>query len=119
MLQSVGRITGEASEAVDLYTKQCSLNVSATDLAVMGATLANAGVNPLTKQAIVDAEVCHYTLAVRWTSSATASRVNWSHAFYRGNWGWTCSRLRRPQRPVRQRRSKHDTLGARNTRKAH
>ena len=31
------------AEAVDLYTKQCALNVSAKDLAVMGATLADGG----------------------------------------------------------------------------
>jgi glutaminase len=77
MLQSVGRITGEASDAVDLYTKQCSLNVSATDLAVMGATLANAGVNPLTREAIVDAEVCHYTLAVMVTAGLYETSGDW------------------------------------------
>ena len=36
----------DPAEAIDLYTKQCSLNVSAKDLAVMGATLADGGVNP-------------------------------------------------------------------------
>src|SRR5271165_617123 len=45
LLQSYGRIYMSPAEAVDLYTKQCSLNVSARDLAVMGATLANGGVN--------------------------------------------------------------------------
>ena len=42
MLESVGRIYCDPAEAVDLYTRQCSLNVSAKDLAVMGATLADA-----------------------------------------------------------------------------
>jgi glutaminase len=37
MLQSYGRIYLEPAQAVDLYTKQCALNVSARDLAVMGA----------------------------------------------------------------------------------
>ena len=45
-LLSVGRIYCDPMEAVDLYTRQCSLNVSAKDLAVMGATLADGGVNP-------------------------------------------------------------------------
>jgi len=40
VLQSAGRIYLDPAEAVDLYTKQCCLNVSAHDLAVMGATLA-------------------------------------------------------------------------------
>jgi glutaminase len=39
MLQSFGRIYDDPARAVDLYTKQCALNVSARDLAVMGATL--------------------------------------------------------------------------------
>src|SRR5262249_52288240 len=41
LLQSYGRIYMDPAEALDLYTKQCSLNVSARDLAVMGATLAD------------------------------------------------------------------------------
>ena len=55
LLQSFGRIYMDPAEATDLYTKQCSLNVSAKDLAVMGATLADGGVNPLTKERVVDA----------------------------------------------------------------
>jgi glutaminase len=34
--------------ATDVYTRQCLIRVSARDLAVMGATLANGGVNPVT-----------------------------------------------------------------------
>jgi glutaminase len=64
LLQSFGRVYMDPAEATDLYTKQCSLNVSAKDLAVMGATLADGGVNPLTKERLVDPAVCHYALAV-------------------------------------------------------
>ena len=56
LLQSFGRIYMNPAEAIDLYTKQCSLNVCAKDLAVMGATLADGGVNPLTKERVVDAD---------------------------------------------------------------
>jgi glutaminase len=55
LLQSYDRIYCDAKQATDLYTRQCSLNVSARDLAVMGATLADGGVNPVTKQRVVDA----------------------------------------------------------------
>src|SRR5215471_11861070 len=48
LLQSYGRIYMDPAEATDLYTRQCSLNVSAKDLAVMGATLADGGLNPIT-----------------------------------------------------------------------
>ncbi len=50
LLQSFGRIYMDPAQATDLYTRQCSLNVSAKDLAVMGATLADGGVNPITKE---------------------------------------------------------------------
>jgi glutaminase len=68
MLQSCGRIYMDPAEATDLYTKQCSLHVSARDLAVMGATLADGGVNPVTKARVVDPLVCHYALAVMTTA---------------------------------------------------
>ena len=48
LLHSYGQIAIDPADAVGLYTRQCSLNVSARDLAVMGATLADGGVNPLT-----------------------------------------------------------------------
>ena len=65
------------AEAVDLYTRQCSLNVSAKDLAVMGATLADGGVNPLTKERVVDASVCHYALAVMATAGLYETSGDW------------------------------------------
>jgi glutaminase len=77
LLQSYGRIYMNPAEAVDLYTKQCSLNVSAKDLAVMGATLADGGVNPLTKERVVDAAVCHYALAVMATAGLYETSGEW------------------------------------------
>ena len=77
MLQSFGRIYDEPAQAVDLYTKQCALNVSARDLAVMGATLADGGVNPLTKERVVDASVCHYALAVMATAGLYETSGDW------------------------------------------
>src|SRR5262249_18393482 len=65
LLESYERIFSDAKQATDLYTRQCSLNVSARDLAVMGATLADGGVNPVTRQRVVDAAVSDYVLAVR------------------------------------------------------
>jgi glutaminase len=77
MLQSFGRIYDDPAQAVDLYTKQCALNVSAKDLAVMGATLADGGVNPLTKERVVDASVCHYALAVMATAGLYETSGDW------------------------------------------
>ncbi len=77
LLHSLGRVYCDPAEAVDLYTRQCSLNVSARDLAVMGATLADGGVNPLTGERVVDAEVCHYALAVMATAGLYETSGDW------------------------------------------
>ncbi len=77
MLQSFGRIYIDPAQAVDLYTKQCALNVSARDLAVMGATLADGGVNPITRERVVDAGVCHYALAVMATAGLYETSGDW------------------------------------------
>jgi glutaminase len=76
-LQSVGRIYSDPMEAVDLYTLQCSLDVTARDLAVMGATLADGGVNPMTRQRVVDASVCHYVLAAMATAGLYETSGDW------------------------------------------
>lgn len=77
LLRGYARIDLDPSEAAELYTKQCSLNVSARDLAVMGATLADGGVNPLTRQRLVDPETCHYTLAVMATAGLYETSGDW------------------------------------------
>jgi glutaminase len=77
MLQSYGRIYLDPAQATDLYTRQCSLNVSAKDLAVMGATLADGGVHPLTKERVVDPAVCHYALAVMATAGLYETSGDW------------------------------------------
>jgi glutaminase len=77
LLQSFDRIYCDAREATDLYTRQCSLNVSAKDLAVMAATLADGGVNPITKERVVDTSVCHYALAVMITAGMYETSGDW------------------------------------------
>jgi glutaminase len=77
LLQSYSRIYCDPMEATDLYTRQCSLNVSAKDLAVMGATLADGGVNPLTKERVVGAAACHYALAVMTTAGMYETSGDW------------------------------------------
>jgi glutaminase len=77
MLQGFGRIYMDPAQATDLYTRQCALNVSAKDLAVMGATLADGGVNPLTKERVVSPLVCHYALAVMATAGLYETSGDW------------------------------------------
>jgi glutaminase len=77
--QALARLLGldDPGAAVDLYTRQCSLRVSARDLAVMGATLADGGVNPVTGERVIDAAVCHYTLAVMLTAGLYEDSGDW------------------------------------------
>ncbi len=77
LLQSYGRLYCEPWEAVDLYTRQCSLQVSAKDLAVMGAALADGGRNPVTGLRVIEPIVCHYTLAVMLTAGLYETSGEW------------------------------------------
>lgn len=77
ILQAYDRIFFDPIEATDVYTKQCSLNVTAKDLAVMAATLANGGVNPLTQEAIIDPIHCQHVLAVMVTAGLYENSGDW------------------------------------------
>ena len=77
LLQSFDRIYCDPAQATDLYTRQCALNVSAKDLAVMGATLADGGVNPITRRRVVDPSVCHCALAVMTTAGLYETSGDW------------------------------------------
>ena len=77
LLHNYGRIAIDPADAVDLYTRQCSLNVTARDLAVMGATLADGGVNPLTKARVIGAESCKCALAVMATAGLYETSGDW------------------------------------------
>ena len=77
LLESYDRLGCDPAQAVELYTRQCSLRVSARDLAVMGATLADGGVNPITGEQVVDPGVCHATLAVMVTAGMYETSGDW------------------------------------------
>lgn len=77
ILQAYDRIFFDPLEATDVYTKQCSLNVTAKDLAVMAATLANGGVNPLTKERIIDPIHCQHVLSVMVTAGLYENSGDW------------------------------------------
>lgn len=63
LLCSAGSCYSDPMRAVDVYTRQCSTLITAADLAVMGATLANGGVNPVTKQRVIGADKVPHILA--------------------------------------------------------
>ena len=56
LLLKYERIYADTLESVDVYTKQCSVGVTAKQLAMMGATLANFGANPITGEQVIKRE---------------------------------------------------------------
>ncbi len=68
LLLAYGRMYFDPVQATDVYTKQCAINVNAKDLATMGSTLANGGVNPVTKKKVVSPETVMYTLPAMATA---------------------------------------------------
>lgn len=80
LLESYGRMFMDPLEATDLYTRQCCLDVTAKDLAVMGATLADGGVNPLTGERVVAATSCKATLAVMATAGLYETSGDWLYS---------------------------------------
>lgn len=54
LLKNYGRIYDDVDISLDLYTRQCSLGITSAQLAVMGATIANKGLNPVTAKQVFD-----------------------------------------------------------------
>ena len=77
LLHGHGRLYSDPDAATDLYTRQCSLLVTARDLAVMGATLADGGVNPVTRERVLDADRCAQVLAVMATAGLYEQSGDW------------------------------------------
>lgn len=68
LLFAYERMYWDPVKSTDLYTKQCAINVGSRDLGIMAATLANGGVNPVTKKRVVSPETVEHVLAVMATA---------------------------------------------------
>ena len=77
LLRSYGRLYFDPDQTTDVYTRQCSLEVTVHDLAVMAATLANGGVNPVTGDVVVAQTVCRRVLAVMATAGLYELSGDW------------------------------------------
>lgn len=77
LLESYGRVYFDADEATDIYTRQCSLEVTVHDLAVMAATLADGGVNPISGIRVIAPGVCRRVLAVMATAGLYELSGDW------------------------------------------
>jgi glutaminase len=77
LLDSYGRMYCDPDVATDTYTRQCSLAVTAKDLGVMAATLADGGVNPITGDRVISADNCKRVLAVLATAGLYERSGDW------------------------------------------
>ena len=78
LLGAYEALGSEPMQALDIYTRQCSISVNAHDLAVMGATLANRGVNPITGQQVLSADNAAKVLAVMMTAGLYENSGDWA-----------------------------------------
>lgn len=77
LMNAYGVIKEKPEQALDLYTKKCSIAVDAKDLAVMASTLANGGKNPVTSKQVVKQEYVKGILAVMATAGLYDDAGTW------------------------------------------
>jgi glutaminase len=80
LMLAYGYIKDNWQQAVDLYTRQCSIGVNARDLGVMAATLAFGGKNPVTGKQVMDAAKVPGVLAVMATAGLYDDSGKWLYA---------------------------------------
>jgi len=57
-LRSVGSLEGDVEDILDSYFHQCGIECTVADLAIMGATLAKDGINPITGERVLPRRIC-------------------------------------------------------------
>ncbi|WP_328500985.1 glutaminase [Streptomyces sp. NBC_00457] len=78
MLRSHNVLTKDPRTVVDGYTRQCSVLVTTRDLAMMAATLANRGVNPLSGEQVVPEPVVRQVLSVMFSCGMYDAAGDWA-----------------------------------------
>lgn len=77
MLDSFGVVDTDPEAALDLYYRQCSMRVTTDDLATIGATIANGGVNPRTGRQVLKQEIAQRVLSVMTTCGMYDGAGDW------------------------------------------
>jgi glutaminase len=80
LLFNYDRLYSDPEEAMRVYTRECSVGVSAKDLGMMGATLANGGVNPVTDRRMLPAEHVPELLAIMATAGFYDESGEWMYS---------------------------------------
>ncbi len=79
LMLNFGMVDDNLEDMLDLYFKQCSVMISCRDLGIMGATLANNGVNPLTGDRALDSEYIKDVLSVMYTCGMYDYSGEWAY----------------------------------------
>ncbi len=79
LMLNFGMIENNVDEILDLYFQQCSLQVTAQDLAMMAATLANGGVNPSTGVRALSPQYIQHVLSVMYTCGMYDYAGQWAY----------------------------------------
>jgi len=79
LLYNYERLYSDPEEAMRVYTRQCSIGINTKELGIMGATLANLGVNPLTGQRMMPAEDVPELLAIMATAGFYDESGEWMY----------------------------------------
>ena len=77
MLKAAGIITCDPREAVTGYIRQCAINVNVRDLAIMSATLCNAGIHPVSGEAMIPQASVRQVLSVMTTCGMYDAAGSW------------------------------------------
>lgn len=77
LLKSYGYMYDDPLYACDFYTKQCSYGVNTRDLGIMAGTLANGGVNPITKERLIREKYVPKVLAIMGTTGLYETTGDW------------------------------------------
>ncbi|HAC62293.1 MAG TPA: glutaminase A [Cyanothece sp. UBA12306] len=79
MMVNFGLIEGKVEEVLDLYFQQCSIKVTCQDLALMAATLANSGLNPITGEQALNKNYAKHLMSIMFTSGLYDFSGQWAY----------------------------------------
>lgn len=79
LMRNFGMIDDPIEESLDLYFQQCSVLVNCQDLAIMAATLANRGINPVTQERAIDRRYVRDLLSVMYTCGMYNFAGEWAY----------------------------------------
>ncbi|KPQ35270.1 MAG: glutaminase GlsA [Phormidesmis priestleyi Ana] len=79
LMRNFGMVGDNIDETLDLYFQQCSIMVNAHDLAMLAATLANGGINPVTQERAIQEQYVQDVVSVMLTCGMYDASGEWTY----------------------------------------